>query len=366
MGETGTEAVETLEIMEDSDRGCAYLAADNPGTVPLTPGPDKTAPSKEERVNGGMSATPVVASPVLEIHKLRSYPKVFSIGHRAVKQLFEELVLIEEKVDGSQFSMSVGTDGILRCRSHKKEVDVEAPDKMFVLAVQTAKELADKLRPGWTYRCEYLRKPKHNTLAYDRVPLKHLVLLDVDTGMEAYLSCSEKMDEAERIGLEAVPWLFYGRVKSQEELLALLKEDSFLGGQKVEGIVAKNYARFGVDGHVLMGKYVSEEFKEIHQKSWKDRHPGGRDILQRLVNGLKTEARWNKAVQYLRDRGELTGSPKDIGPLIAEVKTDTMDECADEMRNQLYAWARDAVARGVAAGFAEWYKKKLLEGQFEE
>lgn len=401
---------------EDWDRGCAIMTADKPAaSLPSVSGQNGT--SQEGEASGGTSRAPAVAvAPVQESprggevatrqahnlentgstpvpattsqqvvvtpirepayplqelvspspHGLTSYPKVFSIGHKAVKQLFEEPVLIEEKVDGSIFSFGVGLDGVLRCRSKKKEVSIEAPDKMFALAVQTAKELAPDLHRGWTYRCEYLRKPKHNTLAYDRVPRKHLVLFDVDTGLEAYLNRDKKKLEAAFLGLEVVPWLFWGRVKSMDEVLALLNEQSFLGGQKVEGIVVKNYARFGPDGKALMGKYVSEEFKEVHRKSWKDRNPGGRDILQRLVNGLKTEARWNKAVQHLRDRGELLGSPHDIGPLIAEVKSDTMEEVADMMRDQLYEWARDTVARGVAAGLAEWYKKKLLEGQFSE
>ncbi len=44
------------------------------------------------------------------------------------------------------------------------------------------------------------------------------------------------------------------------DLYALLEKESILGG-KVEGIVVKNYARFGKDKKVLMGKYVSEQGK---------------------------------------------------------------------------------------------------------
>src|SRR3990167_7209919 len=102
--------------------------------------------------------------------RLYSYPSIYSIGHKAIEDLFSSPVLIEEKLDGSQFSMSL-VDGQLLCRSKNQQIVVDEPEKMFSKAIETAKSL--DLHPGWIYRCEYLRAPKHNTLAYDRVPNKN-------------------------------------------------------------------------------------------------------------------------------------------------------------------------------------------------
>ena len=106
---------------------------------------------------------------------LHSYSSPLQLGHREAARLFDGVVVVEEKVDGSQFSFGrfwEGNDLNLRCRSKGATLNVNAPDKMFARAVETAQELA--LTPGWTYRAEYLAKPKHNALAYDRTPTNSL------------------------------------------------------------------------------------------------------------------------------------------------------------------------------------------------
>lgn len=290
-----------------------------------------------------------------------SYPKIFAIGHRAVAELFLDDVLVEEKVDGSQFSFG-RFGGELKCRSKGATINVDVPEKMFAEAVEVVKAL--DLRDGWTYRAEYLKTPKHNSLAYDRIPNNHIIVFDINTMEEQYLPHTEKRGEAERLGLETVPLIFAGRIDSPQSILAYLETVSVLGGQKIEGVVVKNYARFGMDKKVLMGKYVSEAFKEVHSKEWKDGNPKTGDVIQRLILGLKTPARWNKAVQHLRERGELTDSPKDIGGLIKEVQTDIAAECEDEIKQALYTYALPQIRRACTGGLPEWYKEELLKRQF--
>ncbi|MBE3139176.1 MAG: hypothetical protein IMZ53_01180 [Thermoplasmata archaeon] len=290
-----------------------------------------------------------------------SYPSIFSLGHRAIKELFEDDVLVEEKIDGSQFSFGRFNEE-LKCRSKGATINTSFPEKMFSIAVETARSL--DLRDGYTYRAEYLLKPKHNSLAYDRTPIKNLILFDVNSEEEEYLTYEDKRKEAERIGLEIVPFLFRGRVDSPATLLSFLERTSMLGGQKIEGIVIKNYHRFGADKKVLMGKYVSEAFKEVHSKEWKNSNPTNGDILTSIILALKTPARWNKAVQHLRERGQITDSPKDIGNLIKEVQEDILKECEDEIKQKLFAYAKSHVVRGVVSGLPEWYKSELLNKQF--
>lgn len=293
---------------------------------------------------------------------INSYPKIFALGHRELAELFFDPVVVEEKVDGSQFSFGV-LDGELHCRSKGVALVVDAPDSMFAKGVEVAKELAPVLRPNWIYRGEYLQKPKHNTLAYDRIPARHIALFDVCPALETYLTAEEKAAEAERIGLETVPALHVGRVTSADDLLAFMERTSFLGGQKIEGIVIKNYSRFGTDKKALMGKHVSEAFKEVHRHEWKKENPGGKDVLALLCESYRTEARWNKAIQHLRERGELTNSPRDIGALMKEVQTDIETECHSEIAERLYQWARKDVLRSTVHGLPEWYKEQLARSQ---
>lgn len=543
-----------------------------------------------------------------------SYPSIFALGHKAVTELFLDSVVVQEKIDGSQFSMG-RFDGELRCRSKGAQLVVDAPEKMFALAVETAASL--DLRDGWTYRCEYLQKPKHNTLCldpstrilaadmtwpmigdvqpgarvvgfdewlpgrkrqrrlriaevtktwrrvsddvyrivlhdgreviatgdhqwlclaqgspahhwwketrllvvgsrirnvmlpaqpsltyragylaaafdgeaslhlsrqgassgaqlvfvqrdnamlarvleflradgfapkgpytkssssakavglystdsvmrflslyrpvrlvgweamwadrvlprtgqatvvacerltacydvvdisttsgtfvaeglashncYDRVPEKHLILFDVNPGHEEYLGPLVLAAEGSRLGLEVVPLLRWGPVGSMEEITGFLETTSILGGQKIEGIVVKNYARFGLDKKALMGKYVSEKYKEVHAREWKLGNPKAGDIVAQMIDRYRTPARWQKAIQHLAERGGIEGSPRDIGPLIREVPEDVERECADEIREALWLWAWPKIRRGLNAGLPEWYKSSLAEQAF--
>lgn len=300
-----------------------------------------------------------------------SYPSIYALGHRAIRDLLLDPVLVEEKVDGSQFSFGVFPNGDfscyenqLRCKSKGAELNLFAPEKMFRSAVETVTDLIPFLTPGWTYRAEYLAKPKHNTLAYDRIPNKHLMLFDVSTGHESYLSYDAKRAEAHRLGLELVPCLFSGMITDPGEFRELLDTQSILGGQKIEGLVVKNYSRFGLDKHILMGKFVSEAFKEAHGVAWKEGNPAQGDVIQILSAAYRSPARWAKAVQHLKEAGELLHQPSDIGLLMTEVPLDIEKECADEIKEKLYAWAWPKIRRAVGAGLPEWYKERLLEEQF--
>lgn len=296
-----------------------------------------------------------------------SYPSIFAIGHRAMRDLLLDPVIVEEKVDGSQFSMALldneDGDRVLHCRSKGAQLNIIAPEKMFSEAVAVAKSL--DLRRGWTYRAEYLKKPKHNALAYDRIPEKHLIVFDINTGHEEYMGYAEKAEECARLGLEVVPLIYEGMIESAEQFRAMIDRTSALGGQKVEGVVVKNYRRFGPDKKVLMGKFVSESFKEVHAAEWKGANPSKSDIVDRLIDMLRTPARWNKAVQHLRERGQADDSPRDIGLLIKETQADIEKECMELIAEKLAEWALPQIMRGVVRGLPEWYKDELLKRQFD-
>lgn len=295
-----------------------------------------------------------------------SYPSIFALGHRALADLFTEPVRIQEKIDGSQFSFGV-FDGVLLCRSKGQQIIIDAPEQMFAPAVESVLAIAHLLEDGWTYRAEYLAKPHHNALTYNRIPDGHLILFDINDVEEGYLSHDDVRAWAERLGFEAVPQFFEGIwTGGAEELSALLDRESCLGGPKIEGVVVKSASLYGPDKKRLMGKYVSEGFKEVHKKTWGASNPTGRDIVDRLIQLYRSEARWQKAVQHLRDEGKLEGSPRDIGTLIKEVAPDVLEECEDDIRDALFRWAWPSIQRGITRGLPEWYKQQLLASQFEE
>ncbi len=291
-----------------------------------------------------------------------SYPKILAVGHAGLADLFkDESVLIQEKIDGSQFSFGKFGDTI-KVRSKGREFTLDTPDKMFNQACLSVEAIASQLHDGWAYRGEYLQKPKHNALAYDRIPVNNIIIFDITIGHEEYLPYEQVCIEAERLGFEVVPKFTCDKMNA-EKFTALLETTSILGGQKIEGIVVKNYTRFGRDGKVLMGKFVSERFKEIHGVKWKSTNPTNKDVIGLLSEQYRHETRWDKAIQHLRERGDLDSSPKDIGKLILEVKADIQAECEEEIKQALWEHAKSHILRASTRGLAEWYKEKLLENQ---
>ena len=165
---------------------------------------------------------------------IHSYPSVYQIGHKAIPNLFEGVVSVQEKIDGSQFSFGI-IDGELQARSKNKQLIINAPEKMFARAIETVLSLS--LSPGIVYRGEYLEKPKHNTIVYSRVPDKHIILFDISQPEgEAYLERRALEIEAKHVGLELVPEFFRGEIKTMEEFKGLLDRESVLGGAKMEGV----------------------------------------------------------------------------------------------------------------------------------
>lgn len=298
---------------------------------------------------------------------LHSYPSIYNVGHSAVAQMMGEEVVVEEKVDGSQFSFGVSDAGEIMARSKGQQLVIDAPEKMFAAGVEAVKSVAGLLRPGWTYRGEYLQSPKHNALAYARTPRNHVIIFDINPALETYLSPEDRAAEAERIGFECVPVLHRGKI-DLEKFNALLQTTSILGGPLVEGVVIKpsGYSLFGRDKKCLMAKFVSEKFREIHSGEWKKANPTGSDITGAIAAKYTTPARWAKAVQHLRDAGQIEDSPRDIGKILKEVGTDVHKECAEEIAAALFKWAWPHIQRQLTRGLPEWYKAQLVENQFAE
>lgn len=291
---------------------------------------------------------------------ITQYPSIYTIGHKAIKDIFVTPVVVEEKIDGSQFSFKKISETEWEAKSKNCSLNGDIPS-LFKPAVDTMVGLLPQLKTGWSYRGEAICRPKHNTLCYGRAPKEGLILFDIDDGLENYLSRKEKEDEAKRLGLEIVPVLFEGTVENFETLKELLETESYLGNVKIEGFVVKNYSLFTIDKKAMMGKFVSEAFKEKHNKDWKNANPGRNDVLANLIAIYRHENRWVKAVQHLRDAGQLKGEPSDIGPLMKEIALDIQKEETEIIKDKLFQWAWKYIAKGATSGFPEFYKELLVK-----
>lgn len=296
---------------------------------------------------------------------LHSYSKIYHLGHRALQDLLVGNVVVEEKVDGSQFTFGV-RNGELHFRSRGATIYPENAPNLFKPAVDYIVSIKHLLVDGWTFRGEAMCKPRHNTLTYGRVPKHNVVIFDIETSDGQHFLLPEmKKAIAADLDLETVPVFHVGANLDFAGLKNVMEGESFLGGAKMEGVVIKNYERFDEDKKVLMGKWVREEFKEIHQGAWKAANPSRSDVIEAMVKVYRNENRWIKAVQHLRDQGLLKDAPSDIGLLVREFQTDLLAESGEEMKEKLFEFASPKILRGASSGLAEWYKATLANKQFE-
>jgi hypothetical protein len=150
-------------------------------------------------------------------------------------------------------------------------------------------------------------------------------------------------------------------ILTQTDALEFLGHLSSLGGTPVEGVVIKNYNERTPEDHVLMSKIVGDNFAEKAATRPHKLPNGGGFFATNLGAAFATEARFNKAVQHLRDNGELSGSMKDVGPLMKELSRDLLEEYGDEFKEQLLEHYRKTIVKAASKGFPEWYAAQLQE-----
>ena len=170
--------------------------------------------------------------------------------------------------------------------------------------------------------------------------------------------------EAGELGLEVVPLLASGNV-AVTDLPDLLESESLLGGVKIEGVVVKNFrewywAAADKTYHVMCGKYVADRFKEQHSQEWRSTHTS-KGNWESYRDSFRAIPRWEKAVQHLRENGELVDAPEDIGKVMKEIHRDINEEDKEAVLQKLWQFFGSDLIRKATAGFPEWYKDRLLD-----
>lgn len=306
---------------------------------------------------------------------MRSYQKIQQPYKEEVETIWNGHVIIEEKVDGSQFRIEIDDKGQISCGSHHQELNLV--DNNFKKGTEAAQELFKNYKAPnncvTSIFCEYLSKPKQNAIPYARVPRNNLVIFDVIEN-SVYLNRKEKERFAEMMNMEVVPLLWEGAGESFTETTRaeLLKMPSFLGHQagydRVEGIVVKNYGLWYdvnkypyLEGMWLCTKIVNDSFKEKN----KVENPSAGNALIALKESVRTEARWKKAVQHLKEKGELKLDMTDMVKLAPRVVDDLREEEEETIKKELWKLYGKSILQYSVRGLPEWYRKQLEEKTLE-
>jgi len=303
---------------------------------------------------------------------IRRWTKIFTLGDRYTDGIFEGPISITEKVDGSQFNFGISPKDGLTFLTKGSTCHVGDGNKLFAPAMDHISKNVRCLIEGWSYHGETLASPRHNTLQYDRVPKGHIALYGITKADGTQVSDHKTLKSyADELGIDVVPELFSGTWSDNPEhpplidfIMGFMDRESYLGKEKIEGVVIKNYGKeIFVGGRLLplmQAKFVSEKFKERHGVAWPQNNKGPLTVIGEMV---RTQARWDKAIQRIKEDGTIQYHPRDIGAVLKNLHTDLETEDKELIKEKLWNAFSKELKRSATRGFPEAYKVWLVEQQ---
>lgn len=299
---------------------------------------------------------------------LKAYPKILALGSKPVAGILSGYCEVTEKIDGSQFCFGRNVEGELFFRSKGALIFAETVQKLFAPAVAHVLSISEKIPTNIAFYGETLCSPRHNVLRYNTVPQNHIVLFGVmDFGREYTDEHGAIEQWGKTLDVDVAPVLMLRDGVTVGDLDECLERESYLGGPNIEGVVVKRFEEHWIGGQLqplMVAKLVSTIFKEVHSANWANDHKP-KNKWEDYKLSFCTEARWQKAVQHLDERGDLAGEAKDIGALMKEINIDIEAEEKEAIKDKLWSLFGKEVLRVAGRGFPEWYKTKLMETEVQ-
>jgi len=313
---------------------------------------------------------------------MKKYPKVkHPLGSNAKYIQWERFesgaqIVLEEKIDGSNFRIGINKDGTVQFGSRTQD---ETDDSFSKKTFRPIIDYVTKHMDSWNVRekmmntlesmeydsiiifGEYLSKPRHSTLYYERIPKNYLAVFDIaairdGTFTMLHPECELFDSIVKLMDFDKVPILFSGKSEcAMQDLFTWAREEhkveSYLGGQMREGVIFKNYEPYhdgefwqslGEETILPMVKFVREEFKEaLSGVANKDKTKKGSadidEIVQYIMESYITKGRVQKSIMKLEEqhgRGKI--DRQYTGSVIGDVFQDILAEQKEEIDKLLH------------------------------
>lgn len=202
--------------------------------------------------------------------EFRKYDKVHRLGKEETDGILLGTVHVEEKVDGANLSIWLGSGGEIRVGSRNNDLTANGNEfNGAVKYVNTHPGIKKFFEENNNCRLygEWLVK---HTIEYNPTAYKKFYLFDIfieseieageDTVPRGFLNPQVVHDLANQYGIDVVPYLGKFENPTFEELKKLMGASKF--GDRGEGIVLKNVGFKNTFGDFCYAKIVDEAFKE--------------------------------------------------------------------------------------------------------
>jgi hypothetical protein len=232
--------------------------------------------------------------------KFHKYPKIRQLGHEENTGIVsepEDLIVIEEKIDGGNFRFML-KDGKILFGSRTQSLGYEDDNigGNWKRCVEYIKEKAKKegIYPGIYYgECCVKHSIHYN---FDDMP--PFLGFDVwSFSKEGFLNSKAKTEAFRLLQLPMVPVIWTGSAKDIPKINDEFVPKSQYYEGPAEGVVIKNYSK------QLMAKYVTDKFKEVNKKAFGTPKKFAENDDERIVATYCTNARIDKCIFKLIDDG---------------------------------------------------------------
>lgn len=212
----------------------------------------------------------------------------------------DDIVWIEEKIDGTNISCEVDENNKFRCYSRRFELNEQyhhnwAYNKLIALEDKAREYLGTR----YIAYFEYLTK-HHVQYSEDKQNGIYLIgIKDKETGK--YLTPDKVAEFADKLGVEMPALFYHGPFNSWEIAQSLVGKSTF-GAETGEGVIVKAYDN---KSGIKMVKIVSEEFREIMDVDISRAQARMNDEINKRnnVKEIVTDARIRKQLYAMVDEG---------------------------------------------------------------
>lgn len=207
-------------------------------------------------------------------------------GMQFVKKLFDEFVVISEKLNATRFCFEKTKDGI---EFYKKDGKITAIDRTMaalyehpIKYIETLPEdVLEKLPQGFRYGFRYFHNEKPANIVYDKLPMNGLVLTDIRSAKGKIIDDVSILNGiSDLLRVEKPPIIWYGNLDGvqktrlleylrtpEDKLIAKFKTDSFtkyiisILNPEIKSTALRDGIEKPIDSIIF--KFITEEDKEV-------------------------------------------------------------------------------------------------------
>lgn len=235
--------------------------------------------------------------------KFKKYMHVEKFGTTEVEGIELGDCFIFPKIDGTNGSIWMGDDGLIKAGSRKRELTLDNDNAGFykwVLEQENIKSFF-KTFPNTTLYGEFL--VPHTLTTYTDESWKKFYVFDVmdhDNYNSNYLPYASYKILLDLFNIEYIPPISIIRNSDYEQLTEQLKKNTYLikdGEGFGEGIVIKNYNFVNRYGRITWAKIITNEFKAEHGKKMGGSIMKGKKMVEQdIVDKYVTQSLCDKVL----------------------------------------------------------------------